>query len=115
MPMKALVLAGGLPQIDLINKLIEKSLPCSVHGGVLKQFTRAEDGSCYLLLTNNGGITNTVANGETVSPFSTRKAVVTVKKGFSLTAEQTDGAFVQKDDKTVVTLRAGQYFFAKIN
>ncbi|MBO4539193.1 MAG: hypothetical protein J5781_02875, partial [Clostridia bacterium] len=102
-------------KIDLINKLIEKNLPCSVCGGVLKQFTRAEDGSRYMLLTNNGGITNTVAKGETVSPFSTRKAVVTVKKGFSLTAEQTDGSFVQKGNKTVVTLRAGQYFFARIH
>ena len=101
-------------KIGLINKLIEKALPCSVCGGVLKQFTRAEDGSCYMLLTNNGGITNTVANGETVSPFSTRKATVTVKNGFTLTAEQTDGTFVQKGDKTVVTLRAGQYFFARI-
>ena len=80
----------------------------------MKQFTKTEDGTYYMLLTNNGGITNTVASGETVSPFSTRKAVVTLKKGFTLTAEQTDGTYAQAGEKTVVTLKAGQYFFAKI-
>lgn len=100
--------------VSLVNKIIEKSLPCVVKGGVLKQFTKTEDGTYYMLLTNNGGITNTVASGETVSPFSTRKAVVTLKKGFTLTAEQTDGTYAQAGEKTVVTLKAGQYFFAKI-
>ena len=101
-------------KIGLINRIIEGRLPCSVKGGVLKQFTKTEDGTYYMLLTNNGGITNSVKKGETVSPFSTRRAVVTLKDGFSLTPEQTDGVFSQKGNKTVVTLKAGQYFFAKI-
>ena len=101
-------------KIAVLNKIIEKSLPCSVKGGVLKQFTKTEDGTYYMLLTNNGGITNTVKKGETVSPFSTRKAVVTLKDGYVLTAEQTDGTYAQNGNKTVVTLKAGEYFFAKI-
>ncbi len=99
--------------VKTINGIIEKGLPCTVRGGVMKQFTVKEDGSYYMLLTNNCGITNTVSKGETVSPFSTRKVTVTLKEGTTITPEQTDGSYIQKGNKVTITLAAGQYFFAK--
>ncbi len=100
--------------VRAINNVAEKYLPCTIKGAAMKQFTRAEDGTFYMLLTNNNGITNTVTKGETVSPFSTSKITVSLKTGRTLSVEQTDGKFVQRGNTFVVTLKAGQYLFAKI-
>ena len=101
--------------IKTLNNIIENHLPCSVKGGVLKQFTRRSDGAYYMLLTNNGGITNTVKQGEKISPCSTRRATITLKPHYTLTTEQTDGRYELSDNVVTVTLRAGEYYFAKIS
>ena len=100
--------------VGVVNKIIEKYLPCRIKGGVMKQVTRAENGDYYLLLTNNCGITNTVKKGETVSPFSTRSATIVPNSGYTITVEQTDGTYLSSEGKIKVTLPAGSYLFAKI-
>ena len=97
-----------------VNKRAESYLPCTVKGGVLKQFTRTENGEYYILLTNNGGITNTVKKGETVSPFSTRIATIRLKEGKALVVEETDASVKNAGEKIKVTIPAGGYFFARI-
>jgi len=96
-----------------LKQRLEALLPVTVQGFANSQLTRCEDGSFYLLLTNNSGVIRSVKQGEIYLPEAAEPVTVTVKQNRQLIP--LEGPVPQKQaDGYHVVLPAGGYFFGKI-
>lgn len=90
-----------------VPALLERLLPCSFEGAALKQLTRRADGSYYLLLTNNSGVSRTVANGELLLPEADTAVTVTPKDGMTLRGLEGNGRLIKNGDLYRIEIPAG--------
>lgn len=98
--------------VEDVPKLLEKLLPCTCTGGAMKQLTRRADGSYCLLLTNNSGVEQSVANGEILLPEAASTVCVEPKVGLALQPAEGNGTLHRNDDGSyTVELPAGGWFF----
>ena len=100
--------------IEDVLGVLDESLPVKVEGTLLQQYTKNDEGTVYMMLTNNSGIVRSVEKGEIKLPEATETAIINTK-GKKLAVLDTDGECIENADGTyTVTLPAGGHFFASI-
>ncbi|MBE6611594.1 MAG: glycosyl hydrolase 43 family protein [Ruminococcaceae bacterium] len=76
--------AGKICSVDEAGVLLDEALPCTVRGNGMKQFTKTDDGTVYVLFTNNSGVIRSVADGEVLLKEAAEVLTVMTKNGQSL-------------------------------
>lgn len=104
--------AAQVCAIEDVPALLDALLPCVMRGNAMKQLTRTKDGTVYLLLTNNSGVSRTVADGEILLPDAAETVTVQTKNEQTLTMLEGDGTISRGEDGLYrVEIPAGGWFF----
>ncbi|MGI6172277.1 MAG: hypothetical protein ACOYI8_00045 [Christensenellales bacterium] len=99
-------------EVEDVGTLLDKILPCKVRGSVMKQFTRTDDGTVYLMLLNNSGVERTVEHGERLLPEAAQSAAIQTRDGKHLRVLEGDGKLVRcGEGEYRVDIPAGGWFF----
>ncbi len=107
--------AGHICTIEDVPALLDELLPCVLRGNAMKQLTRTDDGAVYVLLTNNSGVSRTVAEGEVLLPKAAETVTLRTKNDQKLTMLEGDSAIHLSDDGQYhIDLPAGGWFFGTI-
>ena len=97
-----------------VDEILNKSLPCSVQGNAMKQFTRNEKGEIYMLLTNNSGVERSVEKGETLIAGASEEISIRMNISRKIIPLEGGGRLSEEEDGLFhVTIPAGGYFFAR--
>ena len=98
-----------------VRREINELLPIQFEGGASMQITRNDTtGEGYVLLMNNSGIKQSVAEGETFMPDGEICVNLTMQNGNSLRQLEGNGSAIKTgENKYEVTLPSGAWFFAK--
>ena len=105
---------GKVCTVEDVPGLLEKLLPCTCTGGALQQLTRREDGSYYLLLTNNSGVVRSVEHGEQFLEEARGVVRVQPKPGVSLQKEAGSGSLSCCGTGYVADIPAGGWLLARL-
>ena len=100
--------------IDEVEEKLHALLPCKVEGGVHYLLNECEKGGYYLSIFNQSGIVRTQKNGDEVLPTATKQVEITLKEGRKLVPLEGNTDVEYKDGKYYVTLKGGEWLFAKI-
>ncbi len=101
--------------IEELPTVLDTLLPCVLRGNAMKQLTRADDGTVYLLLTNNSGVSRTVADGEVILQEAAEVVTVDTKNGQKLQMCEGDSKMHRAEDgRYYVEIPAGGWFFGTI-
>ena len=106
--------ADRICDIDQVQKLLDKCLPCVIRGNALKQLTCRKDGTVFVMLTNNSGIERTVAGGETRIASAAETVTVRVRDGRQLHALEGDSTVSCAGGVYHVQIPAGGWFFGRV-
>ena len=106
---------GHICAIEDVPALLDELLPCVLRGNTMKQLTRTDDGTVYVLLTNNSGVSRTVAGGEMLLPEAAETVTLCTKNNKKLTMLEGDSTIHLSDDGQYhIDLPAGGWFFGTI-
>lgn len=97
-----------------VPTLLDSLLPCSIRGAAMKQLTRRADGTYHLLLTNNSGVSRTVAHGEHLLPEAATAVTVTPKDNRSLTVLAGNGSLTRDRDLYHAEIPAGGWLMCRL-
>lgn len=103
-----------LCRVEDVQRKLDELLPCTVQGNSMKQVTQAEDGTYFLLLTNNSGVVRTCAHGDELMPEATETQFIMVKHGRHLVALEGTPLYRDEQGTYHTDIPAGGYFFAQI-
>ena len=106
---------GKICAIDDIDTLLDNLLPCIIRGNAMKQFTQTDNGTVYVLLTNNSGVERTVANGEHLLKEASETLTVQTKNGQVLQMLEGNSLFHRNDSGLYyIEIPAGGWFFGTL-
>lgn len=106
--------ADRICSIEQVQQLLDESLPCLIRGNAMKQLTRREDGTVFVLLTNNSGVERTVADGEKCIASAMETVTLQPKAGRQLRMLEGDSAVSCANGVYHVQIPAGGWFFGRI-
>lgn len=98
---------------DEVEEKLHELLPCRVDGGFHWLLNEAE-GGYYLSVFNQSGITRTVEAGDSVLPEATKTATITLKDGKVLLPLEGNTEVRFENGQYFVTLKGGEWLFAKM-
>ena len=108
--------ANRICTIAELPALLDTLLPCILRGNAMKQLTRTDDGTVYLLLTNNSGVSRTVADGEVFLKEAAEVVTVQTKNDQKLSMCEGDSEIHRDEDGIYhVEIPAGGWFFGRIH
>ena len=110
----AKVHANKLCQIEDVPALLDRLLPCTFRGAAMKQVTCCTDGTYNLLLTNNSGVSRTVAQGEQLLPEADTTVTITPKNNRGLTVLAGNGYLALDKDRYRAEIPAGGWLMCRL-
>lgn len=100
-------------ELDEIKDALEKLLPCKISEGLQSIISKNSDGSYYLTIMNNTGISRSVEKGETTLREAEKTVKIEIKDNRSLTKLEGDATIELENGKYYVTVPAGEFFFGR--
>ena len=100
--------------VDEVESTLHALLPCRVDGGFHYLLNEADGGGYYLSVFNHSGVLKTQATGEVILEEATQTARITLKDGKRLTPLEGNVDVSFADGTYSVTLKGGEWLFAKI-
>ena len=100
-------------EIDDIESILRKELPCYVDGGLLWQVNERIGGGYYLTVFNNSGVNRTVADGESIEPDSDITVTLTFKGDAAPVLCDGNGTLSKNDGVYRLNVKGGSWCILK--
>jgi hypothetical protein len=99
--------------IDDIETILRKELPCYVDGGLMWMVNERIGGGYYLTVFNNSGVSRTVADGESIDPNSEITVKLTFKGETTPVLCDGNGKLSNEDGTLYLTVNGGSWCILK--